>query len=387
MKYIHVIVLLALLWLFACTGNEKSKNQSLLHLNRDTLSAPFTIRYARGFEVNFYENFKIVKVPFPYRGANKPKVYLLKNNKDVEIPQVEVDAEIIIPVERIASTSTTHLPFIELLDAEKTLVGFSDTKFITSEEFKERVKDDEIAELGPNINLNTELLMALNPDVLMAYLFEDNPGAYAQFEKVNIPVVFTADYLERHPLGRAEWIKFISLFFNREKMADSIFRKVEMQYLKARKMALNAEGRPSVISGLVYGNAWYMPGGESWPAKYFQDAGANFLWSENDEFGSIPLSFERVYEKGHDAEYWIGVGDFKSLAALNQQDARYSNFRAFNLGNVYANNARNNETGGNDFFEQGVARPDIVLRDLVKIFHASLLPDHQLYFYRKLSAD
>src|SRR5688572_10658179 len=181
-----------------------------------------------------------------------------------------------------------------------------------------------------------------------------------------------AEYLEKHPLGRAEWIKFMALFFNKEKLADSVFREIEKNYLETKQLADQAIKKPSVLSGIVYGDAWFLPGGQNYASKLLKDAGCQYLWADDPSHGYLEVSFESVYEKARNADLWIGVATFKSLEELKNSDHRYAKFKPYQEKNIFTYDARKGAKGGSEFLELGYARPDIILNDLVKIAHPEL---------------
>ena len=199
-----------------------------------------------------------------------------------------------------------------------------------------------------------------------------------------MPVIINAEYLEKHPLGRAEWIKFVALFFNKEKTADSVFQVIENEYNKTTELALQIPMKPTVISGVVYGDAWFMPGGQNYAARLLKDAGCEYLWADDTSQGFLELSFESVYAKAKEADLWIGVGSFLSLKEIKDAEDRYSKFKPWQQKAVFTYNARKGAKGGSEFLELGYARPDLILKDLVKIAHPDLLPDYELYFHKKL---
>ena len=199
-----------------------------------------------------------------------------------------------------------------------------------------------------------------------------------------IPLVLNADYLENHPLGRAEWIKFMAAFFNKDKEADSIFNHIERAYLNTKTKMEYMPNRPTIFTGVVYGDAWFLPGGKHYGTVFFNDAGGNYIWSENDSEGILQLSFESVYEKAREADLWIGTATYNSLEEIEEADIRYRGFNAFQKGNIYNYSAKVSDKGGNAYFEMGYARPDIILNDLAKILHPGEMEDHQFYFYKKL---
>jgi iron complex transport system substrate-binding protein len=220
--------------------------------------------------------------------------------------------------------------------------------------------------------------------MVMGYAMSADLGQLKKIKELNIPVVVNGEYLEGDPLGRAEWIKFTSLFFNKEREADSVFNAIEQEYNRVKALTASVTGRPAVMSGIVYGDAWFLPGGRNYAATLLKDAGCNYLWRDNDSQGYLELSFESVYQKAREADLWIGVGSFNTLEELKAAEGRYALFKPFITGEVYSYNARIGAKGGNDFLETGYLRPDIILGDLVKIAHPGLVENKPLYFHKKL---
>jgi iron complex transport system substrate-binding protein len=229
-----------------------------------------------------------------------------------------------------------------------------------------------------------ERLATLKPDFVMAYSLTGELGQFKKMEELGIPVIMNAEYLEKHPLGRAEWIKFMALFFNKEEMADSIFQQIELAYTSTQRIVENVPDKPTVMSGIVYGDTWFLPGGRNYAAQLFKDAGCSYLWSDNESNGFLELSFESVFEKAHRADLWIGVASFQSLHEIEKADERNTHFDSFKNGNVYTYDYRKGAKGGSEYLELGYLRPDLILNDLVKIAHPELLPDEELYFHKKL---
>lgn len=360
------------------------KSSSSADSSEDLFDHKIEVEYAKGFEIEYHSNYKLVTVPEPWKNAPKPVKYLLVQ-KGTPVPDHSVDVQVVqIPIESIACLSTTHIPLLELLNVHHTLTGFSNTDYISSTTVRKMVAENKVKDLGPDGNLNLEVLMELQPEVLMAFGTGSNTGLINKVSKMGIPVVLNADYLENSALGRAEWIKFASLFYNKEKEADSVFHSISQNYDSLKSLAKETASSPKVFSGVVYGDIWFMPGGQSWAAELLAHANADFLWKNNKSTGSIELSFENVYAKASDADFWIGAASFNSLEEIARAEPRYKALGAFKKGNVYSYNARIGEKGGNEYMELGYARPDIILADLIKILHPHLLPEYQLYFYKKL---
>lgn len=343
-----------------------------------------TVQYAKGFKVSQVGTSKLVEVTYPHKGATSGYKYLLVK-KGTTIPKHDAGVKVImIPIERIVCTSTTHIPLLDYLNISDKLVGFPTTDYISSEKTRKLVDAGKIEELGAEKGMNIEKLAVLKPEAVMSYTMTADLGQLKKVQELGIPVLLNAEYLEEHPLGRAEWIKFMALFFDKEKEADQAFRMIEENYLKTKKLAASANKRPTVLSGVIYGDAWFMPGGQNYAAKLINDAGADYLWKADSTKGFMQLSFESVFEKAHAAELWIGVASFTSLEEIKNADQRYAKFNPFQIKQVYTYNARQGAKGGSEFLELGYLRPDIILNDLVKIAHPELLPEYQLYFHKRL---
>ncbi|MEJ1238936.1 ABC transporter substrate-binding protein [Chryseolinea sp. T2] len=367
--------------LLLCTQCKTDKPDHATTVNGDRVQS---LKYAQGFTVRYDGNKKWVEVKTPYQGATSGYTYLLVP-RDEEVPPVDADVKVIrVPLNSIVCTSTSHLPLLEYLGEDNKLTGFPETDYISSEKIRQHVDAGKVFDLGVDKSMNLEQLANLHPDLVMGYSMTSDYGQFKKMEALGVPVVINAEYLEKHPLGRAEWIKFMALFFNKEEIADSIFNSIDQLYQQTKASADTVALRPTVLSGIVYGDAWFMPGGQNYAAKLFADAGCNYLWREDASTGFLELDFESVYSKAHEADLWIGVGSHSTLKSLGDGDHRYRNFKAFQSGKVFTYDALKGAKGGSVYLELGYLRPDIILRDLVRIAHPALLPDYSLYFHRQL---
>jgi iron complex transport system substrate-binding protein len=324
-------------------------------------------------------------VTYPYQGATSGYHYVLAPH-GADVPKQENDVQVIeVPLWRkIVCTSTTHIPHLDYLGLTDRLAGFPTTDYISSEKMRARIDSGKVAELGIDKGMNLEMLFNLSPSMVMGYTMSADLGQLKKIRELGIPVVVNAEYLEHDPLGRAEWIKFTSLFFGKERQADSIFNAIEFEYNRVKEVAVSLETRPKIISGIVYGDTWFLPGGQNYAATLLKDAGCDYLWASNTSNGYLELSFESVFQTAHDVDLWIGVGSFNTLAEMKAAEERYALFKPFQSDKVYNYNARLGAKGGNDFLELGYLRPDLILKDLVKIAHPESLSDHTLFFHRKL---
>jgi iron complex transport system substrate-binding protein len=207
---------------------------------------------------------------------------------------------------------------------------------------------------------------------------------FTNIEQLGVPVILNGDWLEETPLGRAEWIKFFGVLFDEEKKADSIFNAIEKNYNEAKKIALKAKKQPTILSGGLFKDIWNLPAGNSFEATFLKDANTHYLWENSKGKGSLSLNIENVFEKGKNAELWISPSFYTSLNEIKTANDIYQQFEAFKSKNVYSFVNKRGEMGGIIYFELAPARPDLVLKDLIKIAHPKLLQNYELTFYEKL---
>lgn len=345
------------------------------------------VRYSEKFSVTYFNHYKIVEM-LPWAGAEEPMVYLLVQC-GTPVPSEYQDLTTIeIPVQRFVSMSTTILPYLETQGVLDRLVGIDTAMYVSSEAVLARVAAGETAEVGGGGmgSINAEALLAVDADLVMAQQYFAGGTTLSELQAVGVPAVLNADYTDTSPLGQAEWGKYIALFFNTEAQANAVFDGVAERYEALRALTANVETRPTTIAASPFSGTWYMPAGSSTVAQLLADAGADFLFSDL-EGTSVPLDIEVVLERGAEAEFWVNANQFWTTQAdMLNEDARFAQFRAVTLGNVWNNNARMNANGGNDYFESGVANPDLILADLVAIFHPDLMPDHTFVYYRRLAS-
>lgn len=341
-------------------------------------------KYAQGFYFQQFNDFKILTVTQPWLAADQSISYVLAR-KNIKIPaEFQKFPVIQIPVQKIVVTSTTHIPSLEMLGKEKTLVGFPETDYISSEKTRVLIDAGKVVDLGMNESINSELMLSLRPEVLVGFSVNQRNKAYDNFSKAGIRVVYNGDWTEPSPLGRAEWIRVFGALYDLDAKSDSIFKRIETNYLEVAKKAKNTTDRPTVISGTLFKDVWYLPAGESWAAQFLNDAGANYLWKNTKGTGSLSLSIENVLEKASRADFWVGADSFATFDELKKANVHYQKIKAFQNRNVYSYSTTKSKTGGNLYFELAPNRPDLVLKDLIHILHPEILPNHENVFFKKL---
>lgn len=375
---ISILIFLCSFVLTSCK-NEADKTLDTQVLSKGSVE----IKYAHGFAIENFDGYKVMTLKTAWPGTDKTFTYALVE-KNANLPPGNFDAIVEIPVNRVVVTSTTHIPSLEMLGVADALIGFPNLDFISSEATRKNIDEGKIRELGRNEDINTEILIDIVPDVVVGFAVDGNNASFRTIEKTGIPVLYNSDWTENSPLGKAEWIKFFGVLFKKEKEADSIFNKIESEYSEAKKLAATASRTPTVIGGAMYRDVWYLPQGESWGARFIADANGVYLWRDSKGTGSLSLNLESVLEKGHDAEIWIGPGQFTSLKEIQHASIAYTRFKAFQSGNVFTYSMKKGPRGGLIYFEMAPNRPDLVLLDHIKMLHPELLPDYELHFFDKL---
>ncbi|ELS34786.1 MULTISPECIES: ABC transporter substrate-binding protein [Pseudanabaena] len=355
--------------------------------DRDYFPVKSKVDHAIGFSISYHKNYKVVTVNQPWKSAKEEFRYALVQCGTPN-PAGFTESQIVqVPVRTVAILSTTHLAHLEKLDLLDRIVAMDSLELVYGEDVKARLKRNNVQDAGRNNALNLERLLALSPDLITTY-GTGNPArdSHPKLLEAGLKVAINAEYMESSPLGQAEWIKFTALFFNQEDKANLVFADIVTRYEKVAAIAKTAKQRPTVLIGFHRSGTWYMAGGKSYAAKFLEDAGASYLWADEPTAGSNPLSFEAVYLRGRSADFWLnGSQDWKQKEDIPKSDGRYRDFQAWQIGQMYNNNARISNNGGNDYWQSGITNPDVVLADLVKIFHPELMPDYQLFYYKKLA--
>lgn len=356
--------------------------------NVDYFPDKATVLHAQGFTLEYFKHYKVITVLTPWPDARDSFRYVLVQC-GAPVPEHVADAHIIkIPVDTVAVLSTTHLPHLVLLEALDSLVALSDFKTVNSPPVRQKIDAGELVEIGRGPTANIEVILDLAPDlVTVVGHVQSHYNAHPILQKAGVNVAINAEYVEPTLLGRSEWLKFTAAFFNKDGLAQRRFDEIVRQYeaYTALTRDLPAAKKPTVFGGSLNRDTWYVAGGKSYIAQLLEAAGGIYLWADDTHQGSVPLSFEAVFDQAMDADIWLTSGlHWFTRADLLAANERYGAFRAFRENRVYNNNRRLNEHGGNDYWETGLIEPQILLADVIKILHPERLPDHQLKYYRHL---
>lgn len=355
---------------------------------RDYFPEKAKLRHAEQVTVQYFGHYKVVEIRRPWPGAEKGMGYLLVQCGAPRPEGYEEYATFEVPAKTLITTSTTELPHVVTLGLVDGLLGHDEYDYVVSPEIRRRIDAGTMLEVGSGSKLNLELVAAASPDLLLM----DNPGdlelgLLAKLRELRVSVALVPSFLETSALGRAEWLKITALFFNEEARAEESFAEVETRYLElARRVReeIPPADRPQVLFGGPIQGTWYAPGGRSFVSRLLADAGAEHPWADRPEEGSVPLGLETVFARAGTADLWLHPCLCASLDELLAIDERLALFTPFQRGDVFNHDARVNATGGNDYWESGTARPDLVLADWVELFHPELQEGDELYFHRRL---
>lgn len=384
----HPLSLLILLLLpLACTKNNsgsKSPTSTKSFPNKETeFHQEAYPSYAKLFSAEYKKDYKIITVKNSFDTSQVEERYILLPKGEPQPKNLPRGTKVNIPLESIGVAYATHIGYLEKMGLLHTINGVSQKKYIKNEKIRQLVDEGTIKTFGPSHSINVEKLLSINPPLLLVAPFKDN--RYNRVKEVGIKIAVNASYMETSPLARAEWIKFISYFFNKEKEANRIFDSLSQQYNRLKHLTDQREDTPTIFSGKKIGQIWYVPGGESYMAKFFKDAGANYLWSENKKSGSLPLDFESVFYKARKADFWCIKENYQGRYTYNDlrsEFIHYNEFEAFKDHRILFCN-----THTKPYFEKGVLEPQVILADLIHFLHPELLPDHKNKYYEYLNTE
>mgnify|MGYP003291242935 CR=1 FL=1 len=374
----HLLSILTILILVSCAGKTPKTESSVLSENER-----MPIYYAKGFDIFYEDNYKTVVVYNPWNEGEIQQTYFLVDDDTTETPSYGI--KVVVPVNDIAISSCTHVEFLNLLGELSTIKGACTPHLVYNDTIRSLHACGKIQSLGDAHNVNLEQLLHLRPDVYFAASYNQQDEQAKRLHLSGVNLVFNNEWTESSLLARAEWLKFVAAFYDKEQLADSLFAQIERDYQAAKTIAQSVEQKPTVMAGGNFKGTWYMPSGFSYMGRLFADAGADYFYkNDSSTNASLALNFETVLNNFHDADIWLNAPT-TTLEALFQMDSRHSLFRSAREGRVYAFYRRTHPDGANDFWESAVARPDLVLKDLIWALHPNLLPDYIPTYIIKLN--
>ena len=339
------------------------------------------LRYADNLTLVAYPDYTVATLRNPWDTLKTLHTYILLP-KEKSLPEHLPQGTVVrTPLSKSVIYSSVHCGLIDKLGAFGSIGGICDLKYIKLPAVQEGVAKGTIADCGDGMNPDMEKIIDLHPDAILLSPFE-NSGGYGRVEKLNIPIIECADYMETSALGRAEWMRFYGLLFGTALQADSLFAEVDSCYQHLKMRAALSSVSLSVLSELKSGSAWYVPGGRSTMGRLFQDACGRYAFADDTHSGSVPLAFETVFDKAGDADVWIvkyNRDRDMTYSDLQADYIGYTGFKAFKNRNVYGCN-----TAKVPFYEETPFRPDYLLADLIQILHPEIGDSGGLRYFCEL---
>lgn len=378
----HLILFTAVMCLLATAAGCSARHDRESESN-DTPQQIVPVKYARGYKLTQGKGYICAELTYPWDTTRLLNTYILVH-KDSALPDPLPKGTLVrVPLENTLVFSSVHCSLLQELGKSDAIGGVCDSQYIYNDSLQSRLRNGTLIDAGSSLTPDMERIIAMQPEAILLSPYENS--GYDRLQRTGIPIIECADYLETSPLGRAEWMRFFGLLYGCAAQADSLFSTVEKAYTDIKERMATVSDRPTVISERRTGAVWYMPGGKSYMAALFADAGSSYPWSDNNDVGSMALSFESVLEKGRDADFWLikyNASDEMSYTDLAAEYAPYQRFKAFTERRIFACNSDKCP-----YYEETPFHPDRLLRDFATIFHPELFGDYTPYYYHPLESE
>ncbi len=379
--FLYIVSLFVLLFFFSsCKGNKSKQDAIIEKINKQKLST----EYATGFEIVHFDDYTkvVLKDPWHEKKEGAYAIYYLYKDDSVQLPNDD-GIKIKVPLKSVIVNTFSYFELLNLLGEIDKISGVTDVFRIYSPYILSKVEKNEIADLGDPFRPDVERTLDVNADAVVVSGYSQQDAYSERLLNFGIPVIYTLEWMENNPLARAEWIKMIATFFDKEELADSIFSEIKSKYLEAKKITADISKKRTVMAGDLFHETWYVPGGKSVNASLFNDAGLDYYYKDNKESGSIGLDIESVLTLFGKADIWIGCNS-DTYTELAQKDKKYLLLQSVKNKKVFNNRNKITKEGGNDYFESAISNPDLVLKDCIKAVYPELLPNHTFVYVKPL---
>lgn len=370
-----IIILLPVMSIISCTNQTTHSSSSPSLSNR--------FKYAQNIRANERGDTIIVYV---HTATKKDSItYILCDSGQVKPHNLQQKIMYIqVPITRVAALSTTEIACIDEIKQTHTIMAVCDIFRVSNPTIQQKYSEGKIIDLGTSMNENREKILLTKPDIVIKTLFSIDE---IQKDKVlidnGIPVLYINNWQEISPLGRTEWIQCLGLLYKTTEQTDSIFSAIETKYNTLKEKVLHIQNKPTVLAGDMIKDVWYLPGGNSYVAQFIKDAGGNYIYAHNSNTGSSPVNFEQLLGYAKHVDVWIGTESISKTELLHKSTS-YSYLSVCKTKNCYNYHKRRTPKGGNDYWESGTIRADVILADLIHIFHPTVLPNHSLVYFQNI---
>ena len=375
-QYIHTFILYAIVWCMCACGTSSNIDDYNLAVYTPTYAAGFRIVGAEG------KQSTIIRVTNPWQSANDVETMLFiarggeKAPNDFRGQVLQGDAQ------RVVCMSSSHIAMLDAIGAVESVVGVSGKDFVSNPYIV--ANRHSITDVGYDGNINFELLVAQRPDIVLLYGVTGACTMQSKLDELGIPYIYIGEYVEEDPLGKTEWLIAIAEIVGCREQGIAYFSQVPQRYNHLQSMAAVATSpQPKVMLNTPYADSWFMPSTISYLARLIADAGGDYIYKKNTSNHSVPIDIEEAALLTTEADIWLHVEGVSSLKDLRQQYPKFANMPCVQRGEIYNCDKRRVLGGGNDYWESGVVQPDVILRDLIKVFHPELVSE-ELVYYRKI---
>ena len=381
----NVVLFLIFMILILVMATCKDAVRSLKNEYSGNIPDANPLEYAKGFRIQYLSDSRLITILNPWQGAKNVSYKYIISSKKPDNPELTKLVWIKKPVQRIICLSTTQIGMIEFVDGLESIVGISGVQYVCNSHLQKKIAEGRIVDVGYDVSLNYELIYSLKPDLVLIYgVNSEASSLYDRLNSYGIPALFIGEYLEPNPLAKAEWVKLIACLFDKDSIVNLQYTQITADYRALKKLTSNVSYYPVIMTGLPWKEAWNIPGGDSFTAQLIMDAGGKYLWAGRKTRDNIPMNLEQAVNDAKNVDIWINAGIARSLADINATDERLSRLRPILNDKVFNNNKIICPGGGNAYWESGVVHPELILRDLVMIFHPELNLNKEFTYYRKL---
>lgn len=350
----------------------------------DFTTEVYTPAYASGFDIRGTERnaATLVTVRTPWQGGSGVEQHLLVLREGIE-PPAGFDGQIVkAPVRHVVCMSSSHVAMFDAIGQIRRVCGVSGIDYISNAYVNEHRCCGEVLDVGYDTNLNFERLAAMQPDLMLLYgVTGENTVVTGKLRELGIPYIYIGDYMEESPLGKAEWLVLAAELCDLRAAGADTLQRIARDYQALKAHPAPDAPRPKVMLNTPYRDTWFLPSSQSYMIRLIEDAGGEYVYTKNDSDTSVAVDMEEAYLLANAADFWLNVGPCNTLAELTAQNPKFSGIPVVRSRNVYNNNRRQTPAGGSDFWESGVVRPDLVLRDLRTIFLGDSVPT---CYYKRL---
>jgi len=378
-KRFHFLLLLSGFLMLGACDNQSALKQKHCHPTKT-----YYPKHAKGFWIEYFNGFKVIHLRDAYDTTKAIEDYAIYPRGKKQPSDFPNAVAVLTPVQKNICLSTTHVGLLEILGITDSISGVVNGNRVYNKNVLSKIALGAMKVVGSEAGMNNELIFSMQPSVVLAYSFNEGNNSIPKLKSLGMSVMMINDYNEREPLARAEWLKVLATLYNLDDKADSILNAAEAEYIALKVLVATAAKKPTVFCNMPWNDVWYMPSGDSYFSNFITDAGGDFLWRSNTSQRVLNLDYEVVYAKAAKADFLLNPNEANSLKDIKAQGKRFENFEVFKQKKIYNNNLRQTATGGNDFWESGVAQPHLVLKDLISIFHPELIPNHQAVYYKQL---